>query len=54
MKGSLIIVSFFIVGTLCGFFHLIPYDFTDSKLSYYALCGLMFCVGTSIEMIRTP
>ena len=39
MKGSLIIVSFFIVGTLCGFFHLIPYDFTDSKLSYYALCG---------------
>ena len=28
MKGSLIIVSFFIVGTLCGFFHLIPYDFT--------------------------
>ena len=48
MKGSLIIVSFFIVGTLCGFYHLIPYDFTDSKLSYYALCGLMFCVGISI------
>lgn len=35
MKGSLIIVSFFILGTLCGFYHLIPYDFTDSKLSYY-------------------
>lgn len=48
MKGSLIIVSFFIVGTLCGFYHLIPYDFTDSKLSFYALCGLMFCVGISI------
>ena len=48
MKGSLIIVSFFIIGTLCGFYHLIPYDFTDSKLSYYALCGLMFCVGISI------
>jgi len=32
MKGSLIIVSFFILGTLCGFYHLIPYDFTDSKL----------------------
>ena len=44
MKGSLIIVSFFIIGTLCGVYHLIPYDFTDSKLSYYALCGLMFCV----------
>ena len=50
MKGSLIIVSFFIIGTLCGFYHLIPYDFTDSKLSYYALCGLMFCVGISIVM----
>ena len=47
MKGSLIIVSFFIIGTLCGVYHLIPYDFTDSKLSYYALCGLMFCVGIS-------
>ena len=48
MKGSLIIVSFFIIGTLCGVYHLIPYDFTDSKLIYYALCGLMFCVGISI------
>ncbi|WP_431426046.1 lysine exporter LysO family protein [Bacteroides hominis] len=49
MKGSLIIVSFFIVGTLCGLFHLIPYDFSQSKLSFYALCGLMFCVGISIS-----
>ena len=48
MKGSLIIISFFIVGTLCGVFHLIPYDFTESKLSFYALCGLMFSVGVSI------
>ncbi|MCZ2587508.1 lysine exporter LysO family protein [Bacteroides fragilis] len=48
MKGSLIIVSFFIVGTLCGLFQLIPYDFSQSKLSFYALCGLMFCVGISI------
>lgn len=48
MKGSLIIVAFFIVGTLCGLYHLIPYDFTHSRLSYYALCGLMFCVGISI------
>ena len=45
MKGSLIIVSFFIVGTLCGFFHLIPYDFTDSKLSYYALCGFVYDIA---------
>ena len=48
MKGSLIIVSFFIVGTLCGLLQLIPYDFSQSKLSFYALCGLMFCVGISI------
>ena len=48
MKGSLIIVSFFVVGTLCGLYHLIPSDFIHSKLSYYALCALMFCVGVSI------
>ena len=48
MKGSLIIVSFFIVGTFCGVYHLIPYEFTHSNLSYYALCGLMFCVGISV------
>lgn len=49
MKGSLIIVSFFIAGALCGVCHLIPADFiTDSRISYYALCTLMFCVGISI------
>ena len=54
MKGSLIIISFFIIGTLCGVYHLIPYDFTDSKLSFYALCGLMFCVGISIGNVPNP
>lgn len=48
MKGSLIIVAFFVVGTLCGIYQLIPYDLTDSKLSYYALCALMFSVGVGI------
>lgn len=48
MKGSLIIVSFFVLGTICGVFHLIPYDFSQSKLSFYALCALMFCVGISV------
>ncbi|HJD77018.1 MAG TPA: lysine exporter LysO family protein [Bacteroides reticulotermitis] len=48
MKGSLIIVSFFVVGALCGFHHLIPYDFTQNDLSYYVLCGLMLCVGINI------
>lgn len=48
MKGSLIIVGFFVLGALCGVHHLIPYDFTQSKLSFYALCALMFSVGVSV------
>lgn len=48
MKGSLIIVSFFVVGTLCGLFHLIPFNLQESNLSYYALCALMFSVGLSV------
>ena len=48
MKGSLIIVGFFVLGALCGVYHLIPYDFTQSKLSFYALWALMFSVGVSV------
>lgn len=48
MKGSLIIVSFFVLGIVFGLYHLIPYNFSDSKLSYYTLCVLMFCVGLSV------
>lgn len=49
MKGSLIIVGFFVLGTLCGVFHLIPIDIViDSKVSFYALCALMFSVGLSV------
>ena len=48
MKGSLIIVGFFVLGALCGVYHLIPDDFTQSKLSFYALCALMFSVGVSV------
>ena len=48
MKGSLINVGFFVLGALCGVYHLIPYDFTQSKLSFYALCALMFSVGVSV------
>lgn len=48
MKGSLIIVGFFVLGALCGVYHLIPYDVTQSKLSFYALCALMFSVGVSV------
>lgn len=48
MKGSLIIVGFFLLGTLCGMFHLLPSDLSQSNISLYALCALMFSVGISI------
>ena len=48
MKGSLIIICFFILGSCCGYFQLLPAFVTQSNLSYYALCALMFCVGISI------
>jgi uncharacterized membrane protein YbjE (DUF340 family) len=48
MKGSLIIISFFILGTLCGLFDVLPFQLAETDVSYYALCGLMFCVGISV------
>ena len=48
MKGSLIIISFFILGTLCGLFDVMPFQIAETDISYYALCGLMFCVGISV------
>ena len=48
MKGSIVIISFFILGTLVGLFNIIPFNFTDSNLSYYALCALMFFVGLNV------
>lgn len=48
MKGSLIIVGFFVLGTFCGAFHLLPFDIGESRVSFYVLCGLMFSMGLSI------
>lgn len=48
MKGSLIIVSFFVLGTLCGLYKLIPAGLLETNISFYTLCALMFCVGLSI------
>ena len=48
MKGSLIIVSFFVLGIIVGLCDVIPAGLLDSDVSYYALCSLMFCVGISI------
>lgn len=47
MKGSLIIVGFFILGCLSGLFNIVPGE-ECSDISFYALCALMFCVGLSI------
>ena len=48
MKGSLIIVSFFALGVLCGVFQWIPSEWLSGDWSFYALCVLMFSVGLSI------
>lgn len=48
MKGSLIIVGFFVLGIIVGLCDVIPDSLVNSDVSYYALCCLMFCVGISI------
>ena len=48
MKGSLIIIGFFVLGIIVGLCDVIPDSFVNSDVSYYALCCLMFCVGISI------
>ncbi len=48
MKSSIIIVGFFILGTLCGVFDILPAEWFEGGVSFYALCALMFCVGVGI------
>lgn len=48
MKGSLIIVGFFILGILAGLFGHISIDNVGIDISFAALCLLMFFVGISI------
>lgn len=48
MKGSLIIVAFFIVGVLIGRFIELPLFITQNDPTLYALYVLMFLVGISI------
>ena len=45
MKGSLIIVGFFVAGIICG---LTGFNDFDIDVSFYALCALMFFVGISV------
>ena len=40
--------AFFVLGTICGVCHLLPFDIAETNISYYALCALMFSVGLSV------
>lgn len=48
MRGSLIIIVFFVLGTIIGIYDILPFDITNTNISYYALCALMFSVGLSV------
>ncbi|MBO4814977.1 MAG: lysine exporter LysO family protein [Muribaculaceae bacterium] len=48
MKGSMIIVGFFVLGIVCGIYHWLPDTVMQADVSYYVLCALMFFVGVSV------
>ena len=48
MKGSLIIVGFFILGIICGIMHWLPDLNAYGNVSYLTLCALLFCVGITV------
>jgi len=48
MKGSLIIVSFFILGIICGLLHWLPDLNALGNVSFMTLCALLFCVGITV------
>ncbi|MDO4497424.1 MAG: lysine exporter LysO family protein [Bacteroidales bacterium] len=48
LKGSLIIVSFFVLGCLVAWMGWLPLEVLPADVSFYALCALMCCVGFSI------
>lgn len=52
MKGSLIIVGFFILGIAAGLSGMVPESIIDGDLTFYALCALLLCVGIDIGSDR--
>ena len=52
MKGSLIIVGFFILGIAAGLSGMVPESIIDDDLTFYALCALLLCVGIGIGSDR--
>lgn len=52
MKGSLIIVGFFILGIAASLSGMVPESIIDGDLTFYALCALLLCVGIGIGSDR--
>ena len=48
MKGSLIIVGFFVLGIVCGLMQWLPDLNAYGNVSFLTLCGLLFCVGITV------
>ncbi len=48
MRGSIIIVIFFVLGIACGIFNILPAEWFTGDTSLYVLCALMFCVGLGL------
>lgn len=48
MRGSLLVVGFFVLGVVLGRTHCVPTLLLDSRITFAALCSLLFCVGLSI------
>lgn len=48
MRGSLIIVGFFVLGIMCGVMHWLPDLNAWGNVSFWTLCALLFCVGVTV------
>ena len=48
LRGSLVIVAFFVAGCVAGLFALVPFDVAGARVSTYVLYALMFCVGVTL------
>ncbi|HOG20415.1 MAG TPA: LysO family transporter, partial [Salinivirgaceae bacterium] len=48
MLGSLIILIFFVIGTLVGYYDILPFDLQNYDADKYTLYLLMFLVGIGI------
>lgn len=48
MKGSIIVVGFFLLGVVVGRMEVVPAWLMDGRVTFAALCCLLFCVGLGI------